>query len=253
MDVGGVVLAAGYGVLDGRSKVLATINGIPLVCRAVRTLKLAGVGNVQVVLNPRNQLRVRAALKQYGCAAVSHTVQLQRGGTAEATALAAESLCSQHVVVLLADTPLVRSESVRLLVAHHQSRSVMTVGAVRLLESVPNEVRRGYRIVQDNKGLVECVGDVRDLGNAYHRATLINASVYVLNSAWLLSQMHTVPVRDKRDGYTPERRLPSLVELAHREGRPANVVILPGDPRQVLGVNDEQQFRLVRKIAACLD
>ena len=221
-----LVLAAGRGtrMRSRLAKVLHPLCGRPMAAWVLRAAEAAGCQVCLVVGHDREQ--VLDAL-QPG----SHAVQAEQLGTGHAVACAASVLPrTGRLLVLAGDTPLLRPETLRELLAGHGDAlcTVLTaeVGAVeanrRAYGRVVREGDRVARIVEH----AHCTPDERSIGE-------INTGVYAFDAAWLLDEV--VP---KLQPHPPkgEYYLPDAVAAAAEAGRLDAVICR--DPEEVAGVND---------------
>jgi CTP:molybdopterin cytidylyltransferase MocA len=112
VTVAGLVLAAGEGRRFGGPKALVELGGERLVDRAVRVLRDGGCEQVFVVAGA-------AALDVPDAFVVDNTQWTKGMGSSLRTGLAALPAGVDAAVVVLVDTPWIRAEAVRLLIAVH--------------------------------------------------------------------------------------------------------------------------------------
>jgi molybdenum cofactor cytidylyltransferase len=103
-----VVLAAGSSSRMGENKLLLSLDGQPLVARAVRAAAAAGLAPIVVVLGHEAE-RVRAALAGLACRAVINPDHARGKGTSLQFGIAevAQATDAAALVVMLADMPYV--------------------------------------------------------------------------------------------------------------------------------------------------
>lgn len=132
-DVVGLLLAAGTGRRLGRPKALVSdAEGCTWLERAAAALQAGGVDLVYVVVGAE-QAAVEAAIP-LGCVAV-HCLDWQEGMGASLraglTAVQLNSLDADAVVVMLVDTPGVKSDVVRRLIEQARANPEVTQAVVR--------------------------------------------------------------------------------------------------------------------------
>jgi len=115
----GVILAAGRGsrllpVSAGRPKHAVSIAGVPIIARAVRALRAAGVEEIAVVTSPTSETDLRAATREEG--PLTFLRQEEPRGTGHALLTAREFLAGGPALLYLGDNlfadalgPLVRA------------------------------------------------------------------------------------------------------------------------------------------------
>jgi molybdenum cofactor cytidylyltransferase len=103
-----VVLAAGSSTRMGENKLLLSLDGQPLVARAVRAAAAAGLAPIVVVLGHEAE-RVRAALDGLDCRAVVNPDHARGKGTSLQLGIAevARATDAAAAVVMLSDMPFV--------------------------------------------------------------------------------------------------------------------------------------------------
>lgn len=108
-----IVLAAGLSTRMGVDKPLLVIDGEAAVARVVRRVREAGIARPIVVLGAQSAERIRATVDLTGCCvAVNDAPEAGMGGSLR-LGLDATSPNVVGVVVLHADMPFVRSETIR--------------------------------------------------------------------------------------------------------------------------------------------
>lgn len=169
-----IILAAGLGtrMKSGISKVLHEVCGKPMiswVTDAVRPLQAER--HLVVLGNGRSQ--VEAVLPE-GAEAVHQDQQL---GTGHAVSVCEPALAGFNgdILVLYGDTPLLRAETLRgLLAAHNTGPHACTLLTVELEEPY------GYgRVVRDTDGRVTGIIEEQDAGDQEKAIREVNAGVYV--------------------------------------------------------------------------
>jgi len=126
--VAGIVLAAGASTRFGANKLLAEVDGEPLVRRAARVALEAGLAPVLVVTGHQAAL-AEAALVGLPCRAVRNPAPSRGQGTSLRAGLEALPPEVEGAVVLLADMPLVTAAMVAALAARWREGDVALVGS----------------------------------------------------------------------------------------------------------------------------
>lgn len=115
-SISGIVLAAGAGRRFGGTKQLATIDGDPLVQRAIDALVGAGIEDLVLVVG-HDAARVRAAVRLPAAGRVVENHRFADGqATSLAVGLASLGTASEAAIVLLADQPGITADHVRALI-----------------------------------------------------------------------------------------------------------------------------------------
>jgi bifunctional UDP-N-acetylglucosamine pyrophosphorylase/glucosamine-1-phosphate N-acetyltransferase len=233
-----VVLAAGKGtrMKSALPKVLHTIAGQSMLAHVLGvTSELRG--GVAVVVGPEMDSVAQEAQRVAPAAQVF--VQRSQQGTADAV-LAARSALDRHsgdVIVLYADTPLVRPETLV------RMREALDTGAnVAVLGFRPKDATGYGRLLTDDKGGLVAIREEKDASHAERRIGLCNSGVMAFrapNVAGLLSRIGNANAKG-------EFYLTDAVELAIRDGLTAAVVECGED--EVLGVNARDQLAAAEAI-----
>ena len=169
--IGGVLLAAGAGsrfrAAGGGVKLLATVDGRPLVERALAALAAAPLGDRVIVLGAHAD-DLLAAIDLHGARPV-HNEQWERGmaSSLQAGLAALDPACSAAVVVL-GDGPALAAEAIRrvaaaaegaegLVSARYGDRPGHPVAIPRSLwTQLPSEGEQGARALGEPALLVDC-------------------------------------------------------------------------------------------------
>src|SRR5438270_3597815 len=167
-----VVLAAGRGVrMNARiPKVLHPVAGRPMLLWSMAAARALDPERTLVVTNP-NQDGVQAALNGEG----QTVAQRDQLGTGHALAqVSAEHRGPGPVVVIYADAPLLRGETLVRLVAEHRASGA----AITALTAVLDDPRGYGRIVRGRNGAFRSIVEEKDATDAQKNIHEVNAGVY---------------------------------------------------------------------------
>jgi len=172
-----VVLAAGKGtrMKSELPKVLHHVGGAPIISYVLNVGASLKPASATVVVGHMAD-NVRATLAS-GWPTVTTVVQEPQFGTAHALMQTEPVLKGQTgtVVLLYGDVPLLRPESVRKLLAHHQQRGA----ALTVLTSSVKDPKGYGRIVRDpSTRQIEKIVEERDASDAQRAITEINSGIY---------------------------------------------------------------------------
>ncbi len=252
-----IVLAAGAGtrMRSATPKVLHDIAGRSLLGHVVHAASQLRPRHLIVVVgHEREQVinhlhRVIAPELETSAAAVLTTVQQdqQRGtGHAVSVALGHQELqglgAGDMVLVLNGDTPLMRGQTLRELLAHHQRAGARaTVGT-----SVVPDPRGLGRILRESDD--ELVGIVEQRDATPDQLTIdeINTGVFAFDAAAL---RHALPLLTLQNDQQQEY-LTDVIGLLRNEAAAAYVVqaYRIGDHRETLGCNDRAELAVLRAL-----
>ena len=204
----GIVLAAGSGtrMRSQTPKVLHTVAGRPLLAYVLRTLEEIGARPV-VVLSPES-----AAARSVLADDARVAMQDPPRGTGDAVRVALEAAkdARGEALIVYGDTPLVRAETLRALMALRAARS-----AVLALLCADVGIDNAYgRVVRDAKGDVARIVEARLATDAEKALPESNLGAYAADLGWLRGAVARL-----RPNETGEIFLTDLVALAVADGK----------------------------------
>jgi bifunctional UDP-N-acetylglucosamine pyrophosphorylase / glucosamine-1-phosphate N-acetyltransferase len=226
-----IVLAAGEGtrMRASRPKVLHAIGGFPLVAHVLASVRETG-GATAVVVGPGQDKVAAAVTTALPGAAIF--VQAERRGTAHAVLAARAALAAavDDVLVVFADTPLVRPQTLARL------REPLARGkAVAVLGFRPNNPAGYGRLIMDGETLV-AIREEKDASAAERGITLCNAGLMALRGDVALAILDRIDDRNaKREFY-----LTDAVAIARHMGLEA--VAIETEEDEVRGINSQAQL-----------
>ena len=228
-----VVLAAGEGtrMQSSRPKVLHALAGRSMLAHCLAAVRGAGVGAVALVVGPGHDdvaAEMRAAVPDGAV-----FVQAERRGTAHAVLAAADAIGDSYddVLVVFADTPLVRPETFTLL----RDRLRDTGAAVVALGFEAADPKGYGRLITRDDALL-AIREDKDATPAERQLTLCNAGLMALDGRTALALLRQIGANNvQREFY-----LTDAVALAHEQGRKTAVALAREE--EVLGVNDRVQL-----------
>ena len=234
-----VVLAAGKGtrMKSVLPKVLHKIAGRSMLGHVLALSEASGATATAVVVGPGMDNVAAEAVAIVPAASIS--VQVQPQGTADAV-LAARSTIEAHagdVIVLYADTPLIRPETITRL------RAVLDHGVhVAVLGFRPKDPSGYGRLLTDASGALIAIREEKDASAEERRVDLCNSGVLVFRVANLAGLLKRIGNANAKGEYY----LTDAVELARRDGLTAAAVECDAD--EVLGVNAREQLAAAEAI-----
>ena len=206
-------------------KVLHPVAGKPIVDHVLEACQEAGVQRIVVILNP-NVPEVVSHIA--GRAEVAYQDEPRGSGHALAQA-PPDVLGRGDVLVVNADSPLLRPETLRALVrAHRRSQAAAT------LASVVDPARKDGRIVRGPEGRLERIVEAKDAGPAERSLTEFNVGLYCLRGGSDLLQ--ALAMLEPRNAAGELYLTDVFARL-----RPVEVMRMD-DPAEAMGVNDRVQL-----------
>jgi bifunctional UDP-N-acetylglucosamine pyrophosphorylase/glucosamine-1-phosphate N-acetyltransferase len=227
--IAAVVLAAGKGtrMKSDKAKVLHEACGRPLAFFPIRAALSLDCAPVVVVVGHQAK-EVERQLGQLFPGA-KFALQKEQLGSGHAVLSAEEALrgFSGSVLILAADVPLVRAETLRKLVrARDESGAQVALLTCRAREP------RGYgRIVRNSKGEVARIVEEKDASPEEKKIDEVNASIYLCDSKFLFEALRSVGRSNSQGEYY-------LTDIVAK-GR---AVAVEAEEAEVSGVNDRAQL-----------
>ena len=234
----GVVLAAGHGerMRSRHPKVLHKVCGKELLRYPIELLQQLGVDRIIVVVSPGNSKAVRDLLGEH----LDYVIQSQALGTADALAQAGSTLRgrSGQLIVLGADSPLVKPDTVRRLMECHTSES----GDMTLLSARTTAAGDLGRVLRDGGGRVFDIVEAAERDRQAESGAEVNAGVYCFAASWLWENLERV-----QPSTSGERYLTSLASIGVALGAKIQAVTAT-EENEVLGVNNRLQLAQVEAV-----
>lgn len=228
-DLHVLILAAGEGkrMRSRRPKVLMPVAGRPMLAHVIEAARSLEPVRIHVVYGHAGE-QVRGAFADQ--ADLSWVEQTERRGTGHAVQQALPSLPAQgRVLVLYGDVPLIRSETLRALLA---APTALAVLGARL------EDPSGYgRLILDAEGRVEAIVEHKDADEAQRAVRWINTGLIACDAARLRAWLSEI----RADNAQGEYYLTDIFALAARDGERAACVEV-ADASESFGANDPLQL-----------
>lgn len=234
-----VVLAAGKGLRMKSTlpKVLHNVAGRSMLGHVLDLAAASGADKVAVVVGPE-MASVEAEARVCFPGAETYLQNPQRG-TADAV-LAARPALEKHsgdVIVLYADTPLIRAETIAAI------RSKLDSGVnVAVLGFRPQDPTGYGRLLTDASGELLAIREEKDASDAARQVVLCNSGVMAFRVPDLVGLLERIGT----DNAKQEFYLTDAVALARQDGLTAAVVECHED--EVLGVNARNQLAVAESI-----
>ncbi|HEU5133464.1 MAG TPA: bifunctional UDP-N-acetylglucosamine diphosphorylase/glucosamine-1-phosphate N-acetyltransferase GlmU, partial [Pyrinomonadaceae bacterium] len=242
-----LIMAAGLGtrMKSNRAKVLHELGGAPLIAHVVRAAQSLEPRSIITIIGHQAEEVENAVLAEVGELA-SFVVQEKQRGTGDAVESARGVLENSDslVLVLSGDVPMIRVETLKKLIEHHNN-----TGAACSILSVRLENPTGYgRIVRDESGAFRKIVEQRDATEEERQVREINSGIYCFEAKALFDALRKVePKNDQGEYY-----LTDVAEIILASGRTVSVYV-SSDPREVSGVNTRAELaefeNLIRRAA----
>jgi bifunctional UDP-N-acetylglucosamine pyrophosphorylase/glucosamine-1-phosphate N-acetyltransferase len=237
-DLAIVILAAGKGtrLKSSLAKVLHRAGGRALVEQVLRACAPLGAKKTVVVVGHQAE-QVTAVVEPTGATTV---LQQPQHGTGHAMQVARRALGSAKLVVVLpGDAPLVRTETLRALVAAHRAGNA----AATILSAVVSDPSGYGRIVRKSETQVGAIVEESQLSDEQREINEINSSIYCFTLEKLWPALAQVKPNNKHH----ELYLTDAIAVLASKGETVLAQIAP-DPREVLGCNTRADLAEVDRI-----
>jgi bifunctional UDP-N-acetylglucosamine pyrophosphorylase/glucosamine-1-phosphate N-acetyltransferase len=228
-----IVLAAGEGkrMRSGLPKVLHKVAGRSMLAHVLDAVGQAGAEAVAVVVGPgRDDV---AAEARAAAPAARIFTQAERLGTAHAVLAAREAFAEgfDDILVLFADTPLVRPETFSLL-----RRRLAEGAGVVTLGFEPSDPAGYGRLLTDSSGALVAIREHKDASLDELKVGICNAGLMALDGRRALFWLERIGNANAQQEYY----LPDALAIALGDGASCALVMAPA--QEVLGVNDRAQL-----------
>ncbi len=234
-----VVLAAGKGtrMKSALPKVLHKIAGLSMLGHVLALARGQKADGLAVVVGPG--MEAVAAEAKSAAANAQIFVQAEQRGTADAVLAARDALAGHlgDVIVLYADTPLIRSETIARL------RAALDAGASVAVLGFRAKDPSGYgRLLTDGGATLLAIREDKDASVDERKIDLCNSGVLAFRVPRLVDLLSRIGNANAKGEYY----LTDAVELA-RKGALKSVVVECGE-EEVLGVNARDQLAAAEAI-----
>ena len=225
MEFTAVILAAGKGTRMRSSlpKPLHRVGGHPMLGWSIDAAHAAGATRTIAVLAP-NSGEIQKWLDDTAIA-----IQEDQLGTGSAVAAARDAVGQDDgiAIVMFADTPLVRADSIASIVGKVADGAAIAVAAFEPADPT------GYgRLVQGRDGSIESIVEHREATDAQQRIGLCNGGIMAARTPLLFDLLDQVT----NDNAKGEYYLTDIVALASAGGHHVAHIVI--DETEILGVND---------------
>jgi len=237
-DLAIVILAAGKGtrLKSSLAKVLHRAGGRALVEQVLRACAPLGAKKTVVVVGHQAE-QVMAVVEPTGAKTV---LQQPQHGTGHAVQVARRAVGNSKVVVVLpGDAPLIRTETLRAMVAAHRNGNA----AATILTAVVADPSGYGRVVRKSETQVGAIVEESQLADEQREVNEINSSIYCFTLEKLWPALAQVKPNNKhREVY-----LTDAIAILASKGETVLAQVAP-DPREVLGCNTRADLAEVDRI-----
>ena len=233
-----IVLAAGKGtrMKSAMAKVLHQVLFVPMVYHVMDSLAELGVNSLVVTGHQAD--KVEAALAPYNTAFVRQEQQL---GTGHAVLTTEARLAGKTgtVIILCGDTPLIRPQTLREMLAVHAAGAKAVTVMTTFLDNPTNY----GRIVSTAAGEVVKIVEEKDASPEQRRIKEVNAGIYCVDLEKLFPALKEV----RSNNAQGELYLTDVVEIIRRSDSKVGKFVCQ-DSRETIGVNSRIELAEANKI-----
>jgi bifunctional UDP-N-acetylglucosamine pyrophosphorylase/glucosamine-1-phosphate N-acetyltransferase len=248
-----LVLAAGKATRfkSQHSKLLHRLAGKPIGEYVLQTVMASGAERVYMVTG-HEAAAVQTAFERPGVTFIEQAEQLGTGHALIVSRPEIETCPSATLVVFLGDVPLMRSETMRALVAEHAQSGAAATVTTTLLENpfgYGRIIRAGARSRRKKvnpaaePGLIKAIVEEKDCTPAEQSIHEVNSGIICFDRVLLLRYL------DQLDNNNAQREylLTDLVAILNRHHH--RVLAYPvADSREVMGVNNRAELAQIEKM-----
>ncbi len=234
-----VILAAGKGtrMKSALPKVLHRVGGVPMIHHVIATARQLQPALITIVVGHQAETLRSTLSEQPGLAFVVQEPQL---GTAHALLTTEPSLrgASGTVLMLSGDVPLLKANTLRALLAHHQNAHA----AATILTAMVDDPSGYGRIVRSGEKIARIV-EHRDATDEERRIREINSGIYAFALDGLFDALKEIAAENAQHEYY----LPDLVALYRSRDLIVETLII-GDVDELRGINSRSELAAVSRI-----
>ena len=219
-------------------KVLHEVCGRPMLAYVLDACRQAGVKRLYVVVGYGSEL-VKKRFSDSNDIVWVH--QNEQKGTAHAV-----SCCREHLegfdgqtLVLCGDGPLIRAETLKMLIEKHQTEKAALTLATTLLDDPT-----GYgRVIRHKTGNVTGIVEHNDCTAEQLAVKEVNPSYYMFDNRMLFEALKLV----KNDNAKKEYYLTDTLSIMLKAGQTVTAAVML-QPEEAVSVNTRQQLEQIEKI-----
>jgi len=236
--INALILAAGLGtrMKSTKAKVLHEVLFKPMLIHVLDTVKSLNLDHTYVIVGHQRQ-KVAALVAGYRADCIPQEEQL---GTGHAVLCAEKELSRTGgtVLILSGDVPLVKSDSLRAMLADHRENKP----ALTLMATTLEDPTNYGRIVRNSTGGLLEIVEEKDATDRQKKIREINAGIYCAEVSFLFGALKKVGSNNKQG----EIYLTDIVKIAIEMGLQVGIFSGAGS-EEVLGVNSRAELAAANK------
>jgi len=236
--INALILAAGLGtrMKSTKAKVLHEVLFKPMLVHVLDTVKSLNLDHTYVIVGHQRE-KVAELVAGYRADCIPQEEQL---GTGHAVLCAEKELSRTGgtVLILSGDVPLVKSDSLRTMLADHRE----SIPALTLMTTTLEDPANYGRIVRNSAGGLLEIVEEKDATDAQKKIREINAGIYCAEVSFLFGALKKVGSNNKQG----EIYLTDIVKIAIEKGLQVDIFSGAGG-EEVLGVNSRAELAAANK------
>lgn len=231
-----IVLAAGEGkrMKSSMPKVLHRVLGLPMLEHVIRELKALDIDDIIVIIGHGKE-HILEAYKDRDVKFLEQPIgEGAPYGTGYAVMQAMDEINPEdEVLVVCGDTPLIRHESLRVLMDNNKAANTKACVMTSIVED-----NFGYgRIVKNNEGEVISIVEEKDASDEIRRIKEVNSGIYVFEGSALIDNLNLLDTNNS----SGELYLTDVIRILNDKGEKVGAEII-ADNSELLGVNSRVQL-----------
>jgi bifunctional UDP-N-acetylglucosamine pyrophosphorylase/glucosamine-1-phosphate N-acetyltransferase len=240
-----IILAAGKGkrMESDLPKALTPLAQKPFLGHILEKIQTLGLSKQPVIVVGHKHEDVRS----FAGDAYGYAHQSEQLGTGHAVAISEPYLDhdTETVVVLFADQPLLRAETIKELIETHlREHPILTMATTKVTDF--GDWRKGFenfsRVIRDASGKLVRTVESKDATDAEKEITEVNPCYFVFDKAWLFEELKKLSNKNAQGEYY----LTDLIGMACTEGLHIETVAI--DARESVGANSKEQLALLEEL-----
>jgi bifunctional UDP-N-acetylglucosamine pyrophosphorylase/glucosamine-1-phosphate N-acetyltransferase len=232
-----LIMAAGMStrMKSARPKVLHEVCGKPILTYILDACRAAGIGE-QIVIVGAMRDEVQAAYAD--ARDITWVVQEPQRGTGHAVMVAADALkgFDGDLVVIVGDAPLIRAETIRILLETHRREAA----AVTLITAILDDPKWFGRVIRDSSGNLRKIVEAKDCTPAEYAVKEVNPSYYCFRWPALAKALPRITNNNSKKEYYLTDAVGLLIEAGEKA-----VAVPAAQSEEVEAVNSRKDLALV--------
>lgn len=227
-----VILAAGKGVRmrSHIPKVVHQVAGIPMIKHVANAVSQAGIDKITLVVGQEAELIKEVFAGQE----INYALQAQQLGTGHALLQASAQVQDDDTVVVVAgDTPLLQSNTLRQLIAHHRT----TQATATVLSTIVAQPFGYGRIVRDTNGQLLRIVEEKDANPSEKAIAEINSGMYCFQVKEAFAALQKLGAGNAQGEYY----LTDILEIIKNDGQKVEVFLTEARD-DIYGINNREQL-----------